>query len=512
AYRFVAEHRDGIDRTEKYAFGFAERSHFLSRWLFIRILGLVYFAAFVSLWTQIRGLVGRDGILPAQGFLDAVHEQLGPDAFLRLPTLAWLNANDTALVAMCACGAGMSLLVVLRLAPALLLAVLWCLYLSLTGVSQIFLGYQWDGLLLEVGFLAIFLAPWTLRPTLGTEPAASRLVLWLLRWLLFRLMFASGIVKLLSADPVWWDLSAVTVHYETQPLPTWIAWYAFQWPAWLHQVSCAIMFVIEIAAPLLIFLSGRARTFAFFPLVLLQVLIALTGNYTFFNLLTFALCILLLDDAFLRRVLPKRLVGPTESGGPRRLRHSLQGLITVPLAALILLVSAVQFFGRFGSRTDPTPAVADLMRHVAPFRSVNTYGLFSNMTTSRPEIVIEGSNDAKNWTEYEFKWKPGNTQRRPAFVAPHQPRLDWQMWFAALGSRGSRQVVQNLMIRILEGSPRVLALLDDNPFPEAPPRFIRASLYDYRFTNRETRAATGDWWKRTYLGPYSRVFARGVQR
>ncbi len=517
AYRFVADHRKGFSKLDRWWYGDARRarSQFLSRWLFLRLLGVIYLITFASLWVQIGGLVGSRGILPAADYLAAVRHSLGEDAVWQLPTIAFFDASDRALGAYCLAGMAASVLLIFRIAPAFMLFVLWALYLSLCGACQIFTNYQWDILLLETGFLAIFLAPWKLWPRLDREPPPSGAVLWLLRWLLFRLMFASGAVKLLSADPVWWDLSALTVHYETQPLPTWIGWYAHQLPLWVQQGCCAIMFVIELGVPFLAFLSGRWRVPAFFALVLLQVLIALTGNYTFFNLLTVALCVLLLDDGLLRRFFPRFLTRRLDSTGPRRMRPAVQTLFVAALLAATLpaslLLSYVDLNRRADRQREPNFAdqlIADFFSPLLPFRSIGAYGLFGDMTTERHEIVLEGSADGRTWRAYDFKWKPGDASRRPGFVAPHQPRLDWQMWFAALGDGRSRPVVLNLMGRVLEGSPEVLGLLETNPFSAESPRFVRAVVYSYRFTDLETLAAMGHWWEREPLGLYERVMGR----
>src|SRR5438552_7279458 len=299
------------DRTDSY----------LCRWLFLRLLGIVYLIALVSLCTQIDGLAGHNGILPVVDYLEAVRERIGAERYWRLPTFCWLGAGDGFLHFQCAAGTVLSLLLIVGIAPVPALVFLWAIYLSLSTVCRDFLSFQWDILLLETGFLAIFLAPRQWLANSSRESAPSVIVLWLCRWLLFRLMFMSGAVKLLSADRAWWDLSALTFHYETQPLPTWVGWYAHQLPVWFQKISVAIMFGIELAAPFLILCGRRPRQIACGAFALLMLLISLTGNYCFFNLLTVALCVLLLDDAFLLRLLPAsvaafartRLSSPAES-------------------------------------------------------------------------------------------------------------------------------------------------------------------------------------------------------
>ncbi len=375
------------------------------------------------------------------------------------------------------------------IAPALLLAVLWAFYLSLVTVGGDFLAFQWDILLLEAGFLAIFLAPLGLKPGLGSAPPKA--IVWLLRWLLFRLMFSSGAVKLLSGDPTWRDLTALGYHYWTQPLPTWVAWYVNLLPDWFDTVSCALLFAIELGAPVLIAAPQGYRLVAFSALVFFQVLIFLTGNYCFFNLLTLALCVLLLDD----RVWPDRRRGRIE-GARASGRWEWPRFVVFPVAGLVLVLSIVRTFDPSRAGVAWPESLVELRRLAAPFGIVNGYGLFAVMTTTRPEIILEGSADGETWTEYQFRWKPGALERAPAFVEPHQPRLDWQMWFAALAPFGESPWFVAFVHRLLEGSKPVAALLGTNPFPDTPPRYVRAVLYDYTFTDLRDGEATGRWWRR----------------
>jgi hypothetical protein len=347
--------------------------------------------------------------------------------------------------------------------------------------------YQWDALLIEAGFLTIFLG-------------SSGLIVKLFRWLLFRLVLLSGAVKLLSHDPLWHNFTALPVHYETQPLPTPVAWYFYQFPPTFQRVSVGFVFFVELLMPFLILAPRRLRGLAAFAIIFLQILITLTGNYAFFNLLTVALCLFLLDDAFFRRRLPGSILS--------RIPHSLSESSTRPLVRLVcftfyLLVLFVSGFELVGMFSGVHVGAADkVIGAVAPFEIVNTYGLFAVMTTTRAEIVVEGSNDGATWLEYEFKYKPGELDHRPPWVAPHQPRLDWQMWFAALGDYRTDPWVLQFMARILEGSPEVLALMTTYPFPNASPRYLRAMLYQYHFTTPSERKSTGNWWSRELKGEY----------
>jgi hypothetical protein len=354
------------------------------------------------------------------------------------------------------------------------------------------MGYQWDALLLEAGFLAIFLG-------------SSRMLIWLFRWLLFRLMFLSGAVKLLSGDISWRSFTALPVHYESQPLPTPLAWYFYQLPGWFHHFSVGVVFFVELFVPFLVFAPRRVRFFAAGCIAFLQIIIALTGNYAFFNILTIALCLFLLDDKFLSRLSPKALTAWIANRDKHPRWPFFHKAVCRAVVTLVIFVSGYQLLGIFAHASWAPAELA--VRAVAPFQIVNTYGLFAVMTTSRPEIIVEGSNDNQTWLAYEFKYKPGDLARRPAWVAPHQPRLDWQMWFAALGDYRSDPWTVQLMVKLLQGSPAVLRLFAKNPFPASPPRYVRALVYDYSFTTAAERRANGNWWRRELKGEYLPVLS-----
>lgn len=504
AYRLVADHREFFSKLTRIVWGRDPEpsSYVLSRWVFLRLLGLIYVIAFLSLRAQVVGLIGAHGILPAGDFLQAVQREYGSAGYRVVPTLAWISSSDTALKLLCSVGALAGLLVMLGIVTGPALALAWLFYLSLVMVGQDFLSFQWDALLLEAGFLSIFLAPWRLfePPWRSGASFVSTTVLWLERWLLFRLLFLSGAVKLLSGDSTWRNLTALNYHYWTQPLPTPVAWYAAQLPAWFQSVSVVGVFTLELAIPFVIFTPRRFRQIGAGLILGFQLLIVLTGNYCFFNLLTIVLCVLLFDDSFFSRWLPTGLiVGLTEGKRADRAASTLASagkVMRAALAVVILMISGSEMLMNFRQR-DAVPSFArQLVDWQAPFQLVNSYGLFAVMTTSRVEIVVEGSNDGQNWQAYEFKYKPGDSAHRPPWVAPYQPRLDWQMWFAALGDYQENRWFSNFMIRLMQGAPEVIALLGNNPFPNGPPLHIRAVAYDYQFTEFNTRRATGDWWRR----------------
>jgi hypothetical protein len=476
-----------------------ENSYRFSRWLFIRLLALIYFIAFVSIWHQIIGLLGADGIIPVQDFFRFIRGNFGTERYWLLPTIFWFDCSNATLHVVCAVGTAFSIILFFGWASTPALIVLWFLYLSVTLIGQDFLSFQWDILLLETGFLAIFLNAPRLRSRDGRDSPFSKVVLWMLWWLLFRLMFSSGVVKLSSGDPAWRNLTALTYHYETQPLPTWIGWYAYQLPGWFQRFSNLLVFIIELVLPFFIFLPRKWRMIGSLGMISFQILIFLTGNYCFFNLLTIALCLLLIEDRFW----PLRFRKESEVHGKPWPRW-----IILPLCVFLGMLSVMPLVGAFRVRVPWPRPLLTTYRFIQPFYLVNSYGLFAVMTKRRQEIILEGSMDGVQWKAYEFKYKPGDPRRRPEFVEPYQPRLDWQMWFAALETYQSNRWFIPFCYRIMDGSPSVLALLKYNPFPEKPPRFLRTRLYDYHFTDWATKRKQGTWWRREYVRDYSPVFSR----
>lgn len=452
------------------------------------MLGGIYALAFGSLWLQIEGLIGSRGILPAAALLERAGEALGPERFWRLPTLGWLSAGDLTLHLLCAAGVVLGLAVLLGWLQLPGLVALWVGYLSLVVLGQDFLSYQWDVLLLEAGLLGIFLpgAWWKPRGPLAARP--PRLGIWLLRLLTFKLMFGSGVVKLASGDPTWRNLTALQYHYETQPLPNPLGWFVHQLPEFLHFASVVAMFAVELAVPFLLFAPAKARRGAAATLIGLQLAIALTGNYAFFNLLAIALCLLLLDDEWWMGFW--NLIEPASAapalGTPRR-------VLLVPLALVWLAVSAAHLAGALGYRASVPAPLSALQSAVAPWRSINGYGLFAVMTTARDEIVIEGSEDGASWSAYELRWKPGPAARMPPIVAPHQPRLDWQFWFAALRPAEASPWFGAFLARLARAEPRVLGLIAHDPFDGSPPAYLRARRVRYSFSTL-SGLRDGAWW------------------
>ena len=515
AYKFIARHRGLGSTFTRLLWGKDVRppTYFWARRWFLRALGLTYLIAFISLWMQVDGLVGSNGVSPLNQFLREVYERFGTRAYSLLPTLCWFDSSNGFLHFLCGGGVVLSLLLILGIAPALSLVVLFVFYLSLTIAGQTFLSFQWDILLLETGFLSIFLAPWRLWPRelmwlsrpLNAATPVSRPALFLLKFLLFKLMLMSGMVKLTSGDDCWWNLTALDYHYWSQPLPTVFAWWADKSPEWFKHFSVAFCLVVEIIVPFFIWAPRRPRLIAAGLMIFLQIVIAVTGNYCFFNLLTIALCLLLIDDSVARalRAAPhkraKNVSAAFRTAEP--LQDRLCSYAAIAVVIVTLPINAWLIFSAFKPHEEwPRPLIA-IYGRLEPFRIVNGYGLFRVMTKERGEIVIEGSADGIEWLPYEFKWKPGDVMRTPGWCAPHQPRLDWQMWFAALGSYRENPWFGRLIVR-LEGSRDVSRLLAKNPFSHEPPRYIRAMFYRYRFTTLRERSETGAWWKREELREY----------
>ncbi|WP_342376945.1 lipase maturation factor family protein [Myxococcus stipitatus] len=505
-YRLIARHRRTASRVDRWLFGrtAVPREYAWVRWLFLRWMGGTFLIAFTSLGRQVLGLYGSRGIRPVGELLSPEsREAPARERWRMLPTVFWFDASDAALARGCALGQVLSLAVLFNVAPRASLALLWGLYLSYASVGREFLSFQWDVLLLEMGLLSALTAPPGLRPGLGRlEPTAVEVFLF--RLLVFRLYFGSGLSKWQSGDRTWRELTACRYYYETAPLPTRGGWYAHHLPASVQRASTAMVFVLEAVVPWLVFAPRRLRLAASGALSALQGTILATGNYGFFNLQSLVLGLWLLDDAALRRLLPLLPAHP-----PLRRRTGWRGVLSGGLSTPLMVLGAADILQRFERGTRLPARVQRSLSWLSgcarPLRSVNRYGLFSVMTVERPEVEVEGSNDGEHWSPYVFRYKVGEVRQPPRQVAPHQPRLDWQMWFAALGSPPGWFIA--FLARLLEGAPEVLGLLARNPFPEEPPRQVRAVLYDYRMTGIVERQRTGAWWARERRGLYVQPLA-----
>ncbi len=490
----------------------------IPRWIFLRALGLIYFSAFFSLVFQIRGLIGPQGILPASQYLPLVEQSFeGFARFWFAPTLLWISSGSNMLLAICWVGMVASLLIVLNIWPRFTLLICFICFLSFVSAARDFSGYQSDGMLLEAGFIALFFAPAGLRPGWGAKSPPSRASMFLLQWEWFRIYFESGYVKLSIGDPQWRHFTAIIDYYQNGPLPTWLGWYAAHLPRWFHVGTTALTLALELVLVWMMFLPRRFRIILFLIVTPWEIAIILTANYTFLNYLVLFLSFLLLDDIFLARYLPRWMKAPEppaipnpESPAPQT-TDTMRSLLRERFVRFKLSIVVVMLFWIFCATTArmlwmispaipmPTSPVAAL----EPFRIANRYGLFAVMTPNRYEIEFQGSNDGQTWITYPFRFKPQEINHAPGIYAPYQPRFDWNLWFASLGPWNQSAIVPRTEILLLSPNPDVLSLFAGNPFPNAPPRQVRAIIWQYWFSTAAEKHAQGVWWRRQLLGPYA---------
>jgi len=523
----------------------------IPRWIFLRALGCIYFSAFFSLIFQIRGLIGPQGIFPADEYLRAVAHSVGYSRGLwYAPTLLWLASGPHMLTTLCWVGMGASLLLVLNAWPRGMLVICFLCFLSFVCAAQDFSGYQSDGMLLEAGFICLFFAPPGFRPGLGVASRPSRASLFLLQWEWFRIYFESGVAKIIGGDPEWRNFTAMDEYYQNGPLPTCIGWYMQHLPHWFHASTVFATLALELVLVWMFVLPRRWRIACFFIVTPWQLVVILTANYTFLNYLVLMLGFLLLDDRFLLPFLPQHFrerwkksfvasgttaaaVDPTasepsppdpareasaESGRPEQSRpRDWKGAFRRPFRMLKLALSGIMLSWIFYATTVemiwmfsalPLPTTpAELLE---PFRIANRYGLFGIMTRGRYEIEFQGSEDGKTWVPYPFRYKPQDLSTPPGIYAPYQPRFDWNLWFASLGSWRDYPIVTNTEVRLLsnDNNKDVLALFEKNPFPHGPPRQVRAVMWQYWFTTISEKRTQGLWWRRQFLGLYAPTIER----
>ena len=461
---------------------------------------MIYIIAFASLAVQVRGLIGHAGIAPLGDYLAAARQGWGAAAFWRMPTVFWLASGDAALLAAAIIGALLGLLVACNIAQRAALVGAFALYLSLVYAGQDFMAYQWDLLLLEAGFLAIFLT------------AGSRIIVWLYRFLIFRFLFLAGAMKLASGDRTWRSLSALDYHFWTQPLPTPLAWYAAQLPHTLLAAATAAVLVIELGLVFLIWLPRRLRAVAASAILVFQLLIMLTGNYNFFNLLTMLLCLFLFDDAALRRVVPafierRARQGAPQTGRPATICAAAVALLTVP-AAIDRLWQPLM--------GGDLPVAGAWSKAISPLLIVSSYGLFASMTTSRPTIVLEGSDDGATLAPVRVRYLPGPATQPLRWCIPYQPRLDWQIWVAAYGTPAEVRGSGASSMRCFEAARRFSIFSPSIPFPGAQqntsaPRFMMsASPTARRMRGPGSGGAAG--WKGSTIPRSASPISRGRPR
>jgi hypothetical protein len=455
-----------------------------TRILLQRGLALVYLIGFVVAWNQFVPLLGEHGILPVPRFVAEV-------PFWTAPSLFHLVPRDGAFRIAAALGIALSLFALTGLSErrggalsALTWLSLWLLYLSFVNVGQVFYAFGWETMLLEAGFLAVFLGDARAEP--------SAIVILLFRWMLFRTMFGAGLIKI-RGDACWRDLTCLFYHYETQPMPNPLSWY-FHWlPRSVHRFGVAFNHFAELVVPFAYFAPRAFAAAAGAVTIFFHVWLAASGNFSFLGLLTIVLAASTLDDRALARIVPFHAPAAVR---PARVRRVAAGV----LAAVVAFLSIAPVLNLLAARQV-------MNESYDPLHLVNSYGAFGSITRPRYEVIVEGTSDAEIgpstvWREYAFKGKPGDPRRRPPQVAPYHLRLDWLMWFCALGPWYSEPWFAHFVAKLLQNDPATLSLLAGNPFPGAPPRFVRARLYEYRFTTREERARSGDWWVRRLAGEY----------
>ena len=492
----------------------------LPRWIFLRSLGLIFFSAFYSLARQVHGLIGERGILPAGHYLQQVRVEVSGIASLwYVPSLFWLSPGDVALTAGVAIGIVCSLLLAANVWPRAMTAICTLLFLSFISTLQVFSSYQSDGMLLEAGFISIWFAPRGVRPGLGELDPPSRFSTFMLRWEWFRIYFESGLVKLMSGDVHWRNLTAMDDYYQNGPLPAWPGWYVQQLPHWYHAGTVVLTLAVELAIVWALFLPRRYRIACFAIVSALQIGIIATANYAFLNYIVFAMGFLLLDDAALawivarvRRLFSRAKVDaapieaimppPYEAAAtpPARVRTIIETFVL----SWMFYATLWAFLARGAGGILALPE-----RVLEPFRIANAYGLFATMTEARYEIEFQGSTDGGHtWAAYPFRYKPQNVMERPGIYAPYQPRFDWNLWFASLEPWQDSPWVVRTQARLVEGSDDVLTLFDRDPFAGHPPPMVRTVLWQYWFTDVATRRATGAWWTRKDLGIFTGVVSR----
>ena len=509
------------------------RDRLIPRWIFLRALGLIFFSAFFSLVFQIRGLIGPNGILPATEYLKAVAHQLGPaQGAWYAPTLLWLSSGNPMLGALCWVGMIASLLLVLNIWPRGMLFLCFVCFLSFVTAAQDFSGYQSDGMLLEAGFISLFFAPAGFRPGYGASSPPLRASLFLLQWEWFRIYFESGLAKILGGDPEWRHFTAMDEYYQNGPLPTWIGWYVQHLPHRFHYSTAVATIVLELGLVWMLFLPRRWRIVCFFIVTPWEIGVILTANYTFLNYLVLVLGLLLLDDRFLARFLPSRWrkslpsvetkqslevphealahadrTEPTPAEHASSFRRRLN-IVKLSLASFMLLWIFYDTTAELVWMFSQIPLPATPVMALEPFRIANRYGLFGVMTRGRYEIEFQGSNDGTTWIPYPFRFKPQELNQAPGIYAPYQPRFDWNLWFASLGQWQEYPIVPRTEVKLLENDKDVVSLFAGNPFPNHPPREVRAVLWQYWFTSMAEKQKAGLWWRREFIGLYAPTIER----
>jgi hypothetical protein len=471
-------------------------TYWLTRLIILRLLGVVYAIGFLVAAQQIVPLIGSDGLLPIGLFLDRLQQVLGSSfaGFLRLPSVFWLIHSDIALLTTAWAGFALSCVVAAGYANALLLTVLWGLYMSFVHLGQDWYGYGWEVQLLETGFLAIFLCPLLdARPFPRREPPLP--ILWLFRWLIFRMMLGAGLIKL-RGDPAWRDFTALYYHFETQPLPNPLSRRLHFLPKAALRVGVGLNHLAELVAPWLVFWPRLARHTGGALIILFQMVLILSGNLSFLNWLTIIPALACFDDGLWSKILPRALVRRAERAEASAVPSRPMRLTAWVVTCLVMALS-IQPVANMLSPQQIMNTSFD------PLDLVNTYGAFGTVGRERFNVIFEGTNadapdESADWKAYPYKGLPVELNTMPPQIAPYQLRLDWQMWFASMSTPDEYPWTLHLVWKLLHNDPTTLSLFGNNPFPERPPRFVRAVLYQYQFA--EPGNHDGRWWNRKQLG------------
>jgi len=485
-----------IEKIAKYMWVSSKSTtgYWLTRFVFLRLLGVIYFFAFLSLALQVVPLIGENGLLPADNFLNSYGSNFGSkiDSFIALPSIFWLFISDNSLFVLSWVGVILSLIVLVGYANSVLMFVLWSLYMSFVHIGQLFYGYGWEIQLLETAFIGIFLVPlWEWKPFPKTPPPVP--IIWLMRWLTFRLYVGTGLIKLKGSE-CWKDLTCLFYHYETQPIPNPLSPYFHFMPQWFHKLGVLFSHFASLVAPFFIFWPRYGRYISGIILIVFQLILLVNGNYAFLNILAIIAIVGVFDDKFFRRILPKFIVRKADHA-EKNCKFSRDSFILSWIVFIIVIMLSVVVVQNMIS---PNQAMNTSFNQ---FHIVNTYGAFGSVGTVRNELVVQGTSDSfidgdTVWKEYEFKAKPTDVKGKLPIVAPYQPRIDWQIWFAAFSNYQRQPWMIHFVWKLLHNDPGTLSLISYNPFPDDPPKLIRVEFYRYEFLP----PGSEDVWKRTHRG------------
>jgi hypothetical protein len=470
-------------------------TYWLTRFVFLRFLGLIYVCVFLPLIFQYQGLLGEKGLLPITPYLNRLQKYYGDSFWWDLPTLFWFSQSDFFALTLAYLGLILALIVFLGYANSIILFLLWLLQLSFLHVGQTFWGFGWETNLLEIGFLSIFFVPLLNGKPWNKNYPPSKIIIWLFRWSLFRLMFGAGLIKI-RGDACWTELTCLNYHYLTQPIPNPLSPFFHHLPEWFSKFSVLFNHFVELVVPWFLLFSFRIRTLAGILFLIFQFSIMVTGNYAWINYLTLLMIIPAFDDRALKVIFSNKILLKWQKVKDIKITSSPQKLTILILLVFITVLSYQPFKNLIGPRQAMNTSYDQ-------FHFVNSYGVFGSITKKRYELIIKGSNDGTNWLEYEIPCKPGNPLQMPCIRSPYHYRITWQIWFAAMGRQENSPWVAHLVYKLLIGEPYTLSLLEKNPF-ETPPKYIKVDKYLYTFKKPGEIGWYNREFKEAYLPPLSK--------